>query len=200
MTKLQTSNIFLDSTPISFNELFGNDHPVEVEIGCGKGKFLLQRAEVSPEINFIGVDWARKWLGVGELKGKKSNLPNLLFFREHALEWISRLPENSISVFHIYFPDPWPKRRHHRRRLISEAFLILLHTKLRSDGCIEIATDDRNYDQHIQRVIHSQAEKWNLREGRERLAYPMFKTHYEIKYEAEGRLLHYRELEKALEV
>ncbi len=184
--------------PISFKELFGNDRPVEVEIGCGKGKFLLGRAMESPERNFLGIDIASKWMKVGEERGQKRRLGNLVFIKAEIREFIKSFSPESVPVFHVYFPDPWPKRRHRPRRTLTAEFLRTLHTLLQPSGLLEIATDDADYYSGIQKAADETIELWkNRRETvNERLMAPHLKTNYEMKFTAEGRPLYYMELQK----
>jgi len=180
-----------------FQDLFETrGAPLEVEIGCGKGKFLLGRAMVFPEIHFLGIDYAGKWMKIGRTRGEKRCVKNLKFFRTHARPLVEQyLPDASVSVFHIYFPDPWPKRRHRRRRLVSESFLGLLKQKLAAGGRIELATDDSAYFQEMHLLAESTRSWWTgVRETlNQRIFCPELKTSYELKYEAEGRPLHYLE-------
>ena len=187
-----------DFLPILFHGLFGNEHPVEVEIGCGKGKFLIFRAVENPGINFLGMDYAGKWMKIGQTRGEKKAIRNLKFIKGEAKLMLGRLRPESITVFHVYFPDPWPKRRHYKRRLLTPGFLRQLHGLLCQDGLIEIATDDRDYFSAIQSAVRETSGFWRLvREGvNERLAFGTTKTNYEIKYEAEKRPIYYLELKK----
>lgn len=186
-------------SPISFMELFGNAHPVEVEIGSGKGKFLTERAARDPHINFLGWDWSRKWTLKSIERSEKKSLPNLKFIRRNAQEGLEALALGQVSVFHLYFLDPWPKRRHHKRRLITSDFLALLHERLLSGGLIEIATDHEDYWFAIRRAVSRSSCSWKRMRtsANQRIHHPEIKTHYELKYEGEGRNLYYLELEKS---
>lgn len=176
---------------------FKTFQPLEVEIGCGKGKFLVARAQIFPEINFLGLDRVAKWMKVGERRGEKRKLENLKFLKAEVREFLETVPDETVSIFHIYFPDPWPKRRHHGRRLIQAEFLNTLRAKLLPGGLIEIATDDEDYYAHIRRVVQAAGPWASMRETvNERLFHPEAKTNYELKFEAVGRNLHYLELKK----
>lgn len=178
-------------------DIFGNGQPVEIELGCGKGKFLLERAERSPDINFIGLDWAKKWLGIGEIRSQKKNLPNLTFFHTPAQEWVENLVPEQIGIFHIYFPDPWPKRRHHKRRLLQKPFLEVLYSRLLAEGCLQIATDHEGYREHIENIIQETSSLWKtVKRGNQRWNFTELQTHYEMKYAVQGRPLFYWELGK----
>jgi tRNA (guanine-N7-)-methyltransferase len=184
--------------PIVFSEIFGNDHPVEVEIGVGKGKFLIASAEANPGTNYLGLDYAGKWMKKGQVRGEKRRLQNLKFLKGEARNILDRFGTQAVEVFHIYFPDPWPKRRHHRRRLLTSEFLKKLYGFLRSGGLIEIATDNLEYYTAIQEAVAGSGISWqSVRESvNDRLAYAAHRTSYEIKYAAENRPLYYMELKK----
>jgi tRNA (guanine-N7-)-methyltransferase len=184
----------------SIIELFADDKPIEVEIGAGKGKYLLARAQLEPDINFIGFDYIWKYLKIGWARAQKRELSNLLFFKAEAQEVIPHLtPSESVSVFHIYFPDPWHKRKHHKRRYMTPDFVRLLHDRLVPGGLIELATDNFDYYMWIRRtLIEAGEDMWaGTREQRnQRILNPEIKTNFELKYEAEGRDLYYFELKK----
>lgn len=178
--------------------LFGNSHPVEVEFGCGKGKFLIERASQDPHTNFVGLDWSPKWASKSIERSRSKNLPNLKFFRMTAEESMQAFPSGKISVLHIYFPDPWPKRRHHRRRLITPEFLALVYERLIPGGLMELATDHEDYWQVICCAVSRSLPLWKRMRSalNQRIRHPEIKTHYELKYEGEGRSLYYLELQK----
>ncbi|HNX68728.1 MAG TPA: tRNA (guanosine(46)-N7)-methyltransferase TrmB [Candidatus Omnitrophota bacterium] len=185
--------------PVVFRELFGNDHPVEVEIGCGKGKFLATRSLENPGINFLGLDRVGKWMKRRIAQTGKRELANIFYKKVEARAFIAdAVSEASVSIFHIYFPDPWPKRRQQCRRVVNADLLKLLHAKLLAGGLIEIATDDEDYFTAMKKSIAATAELWeNVRETRnERILDGMNKTNYELKWAAQGKTLFYAELRK----
>lgn len=171
---------------------------LELEIGCGKGKFLISRALESPERNFIGIDYAGKWMRVGETRSQQRQLKNLTFFKAEAWNFLKKLPDKIIDTCHIYFPDPWPKRRHQARRLLTPDFLKLLYTRLKPCGFIELATDDPDYYKQIKSSLAETKLLWqSLRETvNERISFPHLQTNYEVKFQAAGRALHYIEAQK----
>jgi tRNA (guanine-N7-)-methyltransferase len=180
-------------------EIFGNRNPVEIEIGCGKAKFLIARATEHPQINFLGIDVVWKWMKYAVQRTEKRRLRNLKFLKADAREMVKYgLPPGSVSIFHIYFPDPWPKRRHKKRRIVTGEFLNELHARLRDNGLIELATDHEDYyEQMSKAVVHSGISWRSTRRAEgERLFEALAKTNYEIKYGAAGRPLYYLELEK----
>ncbi len=203
--KLENTGILIFKTQwpekktFSPEEFFKRKAPLEFEIGSGKGKFLVSRAEESPEMNFIGIDRAGKWMKIGDRRGSKKQLENLLFIKTEALEFFEVLEPLCVDMFHMYFPDPWPKRRHHPRRLFTAPFVKLLYSKLKPGGIIEIATDDADYYQQMKKSVDQAEIPWEDRKEavNQRIRHLHLKTNYEMKFEAEGRNLYYMELTKA---
>lgn len=184
---------------VTFSELFGNSNPVEVEIGCGRGKFLVARSQENPDINFLGIDRAGRWMKRGVKRAGNQGLTNIRFIKGEARRFLSEsVAAETVSIFHIYFPDPWPKRRHHGRRTVDVDLLRLLCSRLLPGGLIEIATDDLDYFMAIKKSIAVTAELWRrVRETEsERIFVASAKTNYELKYEAAGKPLYYAELVK----
>jgi tRNA (guanine-N7-)-methyltransferase len=143
-----------DAGLIDFAALFDNRRPVEVEIGTGKGTFLLARATARPEINFLGLEWARAYCQYTADRMHRAGLTNVRMLRADAGPFVRNcLPDSSVQRMHIYFPDPWPKRKHHRRRLIQKAFLVQVHRILRPGGQLLIVTDHLEYFRHIRHVL-----------------------------------------------
>lgn len=182
-----------------FSDLFGNENPVEVEIGCGKAKFLLARAAENPGINFLGIDVAWKWMKYAVERSGKRRIENARFLRADAREAVKHgMRPGSVSIFHIYFPDPWPKRRQQKRRLVTGEFLRLLHERLVPGGFVELATDHLDYFARMQSAVIQSGIAWkSVRATRDdRIFGAAAETNYEIKYRAQGRQLQYLELEK----
>jgi tRNA (guanine-N7-)-methyltransferase len=184
----------------SIAELFDSGNALELEIGAGKGKFLLYRAEILPDVNFIGIDYVWKYLKIGWQRAQKRELENLRFFKAEAIEVVRHLtPATSVSIFHIYFPDPWHKRKHHKRRYLTAEFVRLLHDRLVPGGLLELATDNFDYYMWLQAMLIEAGEDlWSRRreQKNERILNPEMKTNFELKYEAEGRELYFLELAK----
>lgn len=182
-----------------FSDLFCNDHPVEMEIGCGKAKFLIARALENPGINFLGVDTVWKWLKFGVQRSERRQLPNIRFVRADARDVLRYgVRPLSVDIFHIYFPDPWPKRRQRKRRLVTGDFLRLLHSRLKEGGLIELATDHEDYFHYMRLALIQSAVRWNgtAETANERIFHAASMTNYEIKYRAAERPLYYLELRK----
>ena len=141
-----TIPIGLDPAPLDPATLFGRHRPLEVDIGSGKGRFLLARAAACPEVDFIGTERQRRRVDKVATKAARAGLANIRLLHteiDFALERL--LPDQAVSTFYIFYPDPWPKRRHHPRRLINADFIHLLHRKLQPHGHVHFATDDLDY-------------------------------------------------------
>lgn len=132
--------------PLPLETMFSNNWPVEIELGSGDGSFLVQYAKAHPEHNFIGVERLLGRLRKTDRKGQRAGLRNLRLLRIEAAYFLSyMLPPNSISALHVYFPDPWPKRRHHPRRLIQLSFFDAAARALQPGGGLFLRTDDASY-------------------------------------------------------
>jgi tRNA (guanine-N7-)-methyltransferase len=144
--------------PIVWPELFGNDHPVELEIGMGKGTFLVEQAKTRPETNFFGVEYARWFWRYGSDRLRRNHCDNARTVRAEAAYFLREfISDGSLAAVHIYFPDPWPKKRHHKRRLIQPGFLLELNRVLGPGGIVRIVTDHAEYFEQIEAVIAGSA-------------------------------------------
>ena len=137
-----------------FDTLFGRSAPVVLEIGFGNGDSLVQQALQNPAMNFVGIEVHEPGVGHCLLQALEAGLSNLKLIKHDAIEVLSQqVPPESLQRINIYFPDPWPKKRHHKRRMIQPAFLELIHSRLEADGTLHIATDWANYAEHIDDVL-----------------------------------------------
>lgn len=125
-----------------WHELFGNDHPIHMEIGMGKGKFLMTQAKLHPEINFIGVEKFSSVLIRAVQKCELEELPNIFFLRLDAEELPNLFEKGEISSIYLNFSDPWPKDRHAKRRLTSRQFLARYALFLEKEGLLTFKTDN----------------------------------------------------------
>jgi tRNA (guanine-N7-)-methyltransferase len=175
--------------PIDWSKLFGNDHPVEIEIGMGKGTFLTDQAKIRPETNFFGIEWARWFWRYASDRARRHGLMNIRTARAEALFFLSEfVKDSSVSVMHVYFPDPWPKARHHKRRLVQEPFLKQVQRVLVPGGRLQVVTDHHEYFEQIDQVVRASALKaveynkpGSAAEGE------FVGTNFERKYRREGR-------------
>jgi tRNA (guanine-N7-)-methyltransferase len=139
--------------------LFPKAQPLEVELGCGDASFLVELARRHPEKNFVGVERLLGRLRKLERKGRRAGLMNLRGVRiesSYFLEYL--LPPHSVSVLHIYFPDPWPKKKHRKYRLLNERFSELARAALASDGAVFLRTDDPDYFRQMTEVFGANRE------------------------------------------
>ena len=176
---------------LSFAELFGNDRPVEIEVGIGKGRFLLEQAAARPEVNFLGLEWSLKHLRVAKERAERRGLLNLRLYRADARHVLADLiPDASVERLHIYCPDPWPKKRHAKRRFFGPATVPHLERILRPGGALLLSTDVPEYFEQIRETLSAGC---GLAEGDDPL-FPLkgaaAKTNYEVKYSREGRAIY----------
>jgi tRNA (guanine-N7-)-methyltransferase len=168
--------------PIVWREMFGNNHPVELEIGMGKGTFLTDSAKARPGTNFFGLEYARYYWRYASDRLRRNGCENARTARAEAGYFVREfVPEGSLSVVHIYFPDPWPKKRHNKRRLIQPGFLLEMRRVLEVDGRLQIVTDHAGYFEQIREVVTRSPLK-----VAEYLAGEVG-TNFERKYLREGR-------------
>ena len=139
---------------IVFPDLFGRSAKVHIEIGSGKGTFLLNQAKENPGDNFLGIEWANKYYRYAVDRIGRWGLSNVRLIRTDAASFIiDFVDDNSVDCFHIYFPDPWPKKRHNKRRFICDTNLAQLIRCLKTGGQLRIATDHAEYFEQIQEVL-----------------------------------------------
>ncbi|MCK4655180.1 MAG: tRNA (guanosine(46)-N7)-methyltransferase TrmB [Candidatus Cloacimonetes bacterium] len=135
---------------LDIKNIFGNDNPVHLEIGSGRGEFLIQKALNFPDVNFLGVDIKEKRIKTMLRKLDLEKHANVKLLRvlvdENIKKWIKA---NSLEKIYILHPDPWPKRKHHKHRLIQESFIDALSKVLVLNGILEIATDHEEYTNWI---------------------------------------------------
>ena len=141
-----TYGIDFSEQVLSFTKLFNNESEVIVEIGFGNGESLLQQAKNQPEYNFIGIEVHGP--GVGHLihLANSESIHNIRIIRHDAVEVLRhQLADNSLQQLQLFFPDPWHKKRHQKRRIINPAFIQLVHKKLKPGGFFHMATDWQHY-------------------------------------------------------
>jgi tRNA (guanine-N7-)-methyltransferase len=145
---------------IDFVKIFGRPGPVHVEIGSGKGTFLLNQAKAQPEVNFLGIEWARRYYRLAVDRIGRWGLTSVRILRTDAADFVAEsVPTDSVDCFHVYFPDPWPKKRHHKRRLLCPENLEHLIRCLKVGGQIRIATDHADYFEQIKSVVAAESDR-----------------------------------------
>jgi len=145
---------------IDFVRIFGRPGAVHIEIGSGKATFLLNQARAQPDDNFLGVERARKYYRYAVDRIGRWGLTNVRIIRTEAGAFLADfVPDSSVSCFHVYFPDPWPKKRHHKRRFFCPANLEELLRCLKKDGQLRIVTDHADYFEQIEKLIAAQGQR-----------------------------------------
>jgi len=144
--------------PLDWRAVFERDQPIEIDLGCGKGSFLLWAANQWVDRNFLGVERLLRRLRRVDRKAVRSGLNNVRLVRLEAAYLVTKLvPDGSVSAYHVLFPDPWPKRRHQARRLISPDFVIELHRTMTVGSAVNCATDHLEYFDCIHRAFQTSA-------------------------------------------
>jgi tRNA (guanine-N7-)-methyltransferase len=132
--------------PAEWGAVFGNDHPLALEIGCGIGDFILETAKAQPELNFIAIDYYNKGCDKTCRRIDRHGLTNVRVMRIEARQFIAeRLAKGSLAAVYINCPDPWPKKRHRKRRLVNRHFLEFIREYLSPGGDLYFATDFDDY-------------------------------------------------------
>ncbi|GHC34362.1 tRNA (guanosine(46)-N7)-methyltransferase TrmB [Aidingimonas halophila] len=138
------------------DRVFGRQAPRVVEIGFGMGGSLIEQAESHPELDFLGVEVHAP--GVGKLldEADKRGLTNVRVYRDDAVRVLEEgIAPETIDALQLFFPDPWPKKKHHKRRIVQPAFIELVRTRLKPGGILHMATDWENYAEHMAEVMQN---------------------------------------------
>jgi tRNA (guanine-N7-)-methyltransferase len=143
-----------DNVLLDFVTLFGRDTPVHLEIGFGNGEALAAMAAAHPQNNYLGIEVHRPGVGVLLRRLSADSIANVRVISADAKDVLEqRIPDGALDAVSIFFPDPWPKNRHHKRRLVQPVFIELLRRKLKIGGQISLATDWEDYAQHMLAVL-----------------------------------------------
>ena len=186
-----------DQGPIDLHAWFDAgrvDRSLELEVGSGKGTFLIQVASQKPQISYIGLEYAKAYWRYAADRCRRRGLENVRLVRAEADCFIRNyVCDGCFRQVHIYFPDPWPKKRHHKRRLITVPYLHQLHRTLESEGLVRIATDHAEYFDWIGQQAAAVSQRF------ERLPFSrpgsagegeLAGTNFERKYRRDGRPLY----------
>ncbi len=185
---------------VDFAAVFGNDNPVELEIGCGKGAFLLREAQAHPDRNYLGIEWANEFYKFTADRMARWGMTNVRIMRTDAREFvISRLPPDCLDALHVYHPDPWPKKRHHKRRLFNEKFVAAAIRTLKPGGRWAIQTDHAEYFQSMCGLTRGWPELTPIEftESTTVDESEALGTNFEMKYRREGRSIYRLAFRKA---
>ena len=177
-----------------WKQLFGNSCPVEIEIGCGRGMFIIKSAIENPEINFLGIEKSARFFRMLAERVANSRAKNIRLIRGEAGYLLKKfVPENSVKAVHVYFPDPWPKKRHRKRRLVNASFFASLARVLLPEGLFLFVTDFQDYFDEVIATAPLCSEL--TRESNKELlsqdvAPGTAATAYERKYLIQGRIIY----------
>jgi tRNA (guanine-N7-)-methyltransferase len=175
--------------PLESEQLFGSERPLEIEIGGGKGQFMLAWAGAHPEIGLLVVERARKYCELAAARAFRHGLGNVKFLATTAEDLLFRcLRPNSVVAFHVYYPDPWPKKRHHKRRFFRSENVARLVEVLEPGGLLRAKTDHTTYAPAIAEVLAAEPhlEPVPLEEAFADVP----PTNYESKYANDDRAVH----------
>lgn len=176
----------------NWQERFGNTHPIHIEIGMGKGQFIIDLAKAHPEINFIGIERQSSVIVSALDKQIEAKLPNVLFMREDGGDLRTYFAQNEVDRIYLTFSDPWPKNRHEKRRLTYRSFLEVYEAILNSQGALHFKTDNRGlfeyslvsfsqYGMVLEDVyldLHNSDFEGNIM------------TEYEVKFASQGQVIY----------
>jgi tRNA (guanine-N7-)-methyltransferase len=169
--------------------LFANERPVALDVGSGKGLFLRREAARHPGTNFLGVEWSAKYFRIAVTCLVELELRNVRVVLADAREFVQRLDDATLDSVHIYFPDPWWKRRHHKRRLYTPEFFGQVARRLRANGRLYLATDVLECFEAMSAHLGGNASFQRLSDVPS--GGPSdesdYRTHFERKYRREGR-------------
>ena len=155
--------------PLDLGGPFERSAPITMEIGFGDGAALVSAAAAHPDHNFLGVEVHEPGVGHCMLELDRAGLNNVKIIRQDAVEVLhNQIADGSLAGINLYFPDPWPKKRHHKRRIVQPEFVALIARKLAPGGRFHVATDWANYAEHIEEVMSSSSFFESLRGAAER--------------------------------
>jgi len=178
---------------VDWKAIFGEDAPVEIEVGIGKGRFLLAAAAARPEVMHLGIEWTNKYLRFAESRAKKRGLENVKFARLDVHDLMPVIPDRSVTAYYVFYPDPWPKKRHLKRRFLQLSNARELSRTLIPGGHLHVATDHDPYWTESEPLFDQHPDFERLESfGGESFPLPVDGplTNYETKYEIEGRSRH----------
>lgn len=176
---------------LEFEDLFGRSAPLILEIGFGNGESLIAMAQISPDIDFLGIEVHRPGLGHLLIRAEALGLSNLRVMCADAVEVLKhQIPDTSLDRIQIFFPDPWPKKRHHKRRLIQPDFASLLVRKLKPGALLHLATDWEDYALHMLKVLETTGGLVNTAGNSRFAARPDYRP--TTKFERRGERLGHR--------
>jgi tRNA (guanine-N7-)-methyltransferase len=186
------------AAPLDWREIFGNSNPLALEIGCGIGDFIVRTAADRPDVNFIAIDYYNKGCDKTCRRLEKHGLTNVRVLRVEAREFIAaQIPPDSLTAVYINCPDPWPKKRHRKRRLVNTGFMDFIGIYLQKNGDFYFATDFEDYGLDVADMLAARSDYTNaLTPDLYRFDIAGYhRSKYMLKFMAEGekiRFIHYR--------
>jgi tRNA (guanine-N7-)-methyltransferase len=156
--------------------------PLEIDFGCHRGAFLLGMAALHPGVNFLGIEKQIDRVEKCNARAERLGLPNARAIQGIGAESLKELPAGCVSIFHLYFPDPWPKRRHASRRVFQKSFLTQIRRVLRPDGVLRLMTDNEPYFAEMRDLTREGWREIPWEDGRETVA-----TAFEITFRKLGQ-------------
>ncbi len=184
----QSMGIDFSDIQLNWQHVFGNSNPVVLEIGFGMGASLVEMAKQSPEKNFLGIEVHTPGVGACLMAARDAGVTNLRVICHDAVEIFERmLPEQSLDTVQLFFPDPWHKKRHHKRRIVQPEFAQMLRSKLKIGGVFHMATDWENYAEHMVEVMKVAEGYQNMAEDGDYIPRPDERPL--TKFEARGHRL-----------
>jgi tRNA (guanine-N7-)-methyltransferase len=185
----------LPEGPVDFDDWFGRSAPVMLEIGSGMGETTSQLAAAAPDLNYVAAEVYDPGLGQLMLRAEKLGVKNLRLMHGDAVVLLtSHVSPGSLSGVRLFFPDPWPKKRHHKRRIVQPSFVSLVASRLAPGGTFHLATDWENYAEQMMEVCSAEPQLRNRFEGEPGgwAPRPDWRpvTKFEQRADVEGRVSH----------
>lgn len=179
-----TMGLTVDMGRLNLAEVFGNTNPVVLEIGFGMGKSLVEMAQQSPQLNFIGIEVHRPGVGACLADAQAAEITNLRVFEHDAIEVLEHcIADGALTRLQLFFPDPWHKKKHHKRRIVQPEFVQRVHSKLAPGGQLHMATDWQPYAEYMLEVMQAQPNFNNTSASNDYVARPEYRpiTKFEVR-------------------
>lgn len=174
----------IQDTPLDFSEVFGNDNPVVLEIGFGNGESLIHQAQIQPDRNFIGIEVHLPGVGYFLRQLQRHDIRNVRVFKVDAIDVLAYLPRQALAGLQLFFPDPWHKSRHNKRRLVQKPFLDAVAQVLQAQGFVHMATDWQDYAEQMLAELSSHGAFTNQSDSQDYIPRPEHRI--TTKFEARG--------------
>ena len=183
-----TMGLTVEQGMLDFNQVFSNTNPVVLEIGFGMGKSLVEMAAAAPHLNFIGIEVHRPGVGACLADAGEANLTNLRVFEHDAVEVLAQcVADATLHRVQLFFPDPWHKKRHHKRRIVQPEFVEKLRAKIAMGGQFHMATDWEPYAEHMLEVMQASEHFENTSTSNDYVERPEYRPI--TKFETRGQRL-----------